>query len=114
MIPNVGLLQAVLDWPDDGRPYVVLGRLLAKQGRTGAARSVYEQGCQALGGDNAYIWQVSSGALVAGIIGAGTTRGMHSSTSGSNSECGKLCGRPWEETIPAFGRCSQGHWWQES
>lgn len=70
-------LQAILDWPDDGRPYVVLGRLLAKQGRTGAARAVYEQGCQALGGDNAYIWQVLSGGGFLGgrvLSGAGTIR----------------------------------------
>ncbi|GJP33579.1 hypothetical protein CLOM_g18105 [Closterium sp. NIES-68] len=49
--------KAVRDWPDDGRPYVVLGRMLQRKGRLGEARRVFEDGCQALGGDNAFIWQ---------------------------------------------------------
>ncbi|CAI5975877.1 unnamed protein product [Closterium sp. NIES-65] len=53
-----GLMRkAVRDWPDDGRPYVVLGRMLQRKGRLGEARGVFEDGCQALGGDNAFIWQ---------------------------------------------------------
>ncbi|CAI5463946.1 unnamed protein product [Closterium sp. Yama58-4] len=53
-----GLMRkAVRDWPDDGRPYVVLGRMLQRKGRLGEARRVFEDGCQALGGDNAFIWQ---------------------------------------------------------
>ena len=51
-------LQAIRDWPDDGRPYVVLARLLQRQGRVTEARRVLEDGCSAVGGDNAFIWQV--------------------------------------------------------
>lgn len=46
-------------WPEDGRPYVVLGKILSKQSKTGEAREIYEKGCQATQGENAYIWQVS-------------------------------------------------------
>jgi len=38
---------------------VVLGKILSKQSKTGAAREIYEKGCQATQGENAYIWQVS-------------------------------------------------------
>ncbi|KAK1319243.1 hypothetical protein QJS10_CPB04g01009 [Acorus calamus] len=44
-------------WPEDGRAYVALGKLLSKQSRTEEARSVYEIGCQATQGENSYIWQ---------------------------------------------------------
>ncbi|CAJ1940850.1 unnamed protein product [Sphenostylis stenocarpa] len=52
------LLQKCISlWPEDGRPYVVLGKILSKQSKTGEAREVYEKGCQATQGENAYIWQ---------------------------------------------------------
>ncbi|CAK7326348.1 unnamed protein product [Dovyalis caffra] len=44
-------------WPEDGRPYVALGKILGKQSKTEAARAVYEKGCQATQGENPYIWQ---------------------------------------------------------
>lgn len=45
-------------WPEDGRPYVALGKTLSKQSRMSEARAVYEKGCQATQGENSYIWQV--------------------------------------------------------
>ncbi|KAK7348066.1 hypothetical protein VNO80_22615 [Phaseolus coccineus] len=52
------LLQKCIScWPEDGRPYVVLGKILSKQSKTGDAREIYEKGCQATQGENAYIWQ---------------------------------------------------------
>ncbi|GMP57094.1 hypothetical protein CsSME_00021328 [Camellia sinensis var. sinensis] len=45
-------------WPEDGRPYVALGKILSKQSKTAEARAVYEKGCQATQGENAYIWQI--------------------------------------------------------
>lgn len=44
-------------WPEDGRPYVALGKLYSKQSRYDKARAVYERGCQATQGENPYIWQ---------------------------------------------------------
>ncbi|XP_062211025.1 protein high chlorophyll fluorescent 107-like [Phragmites australis] len=44
-------------WPEDGRPYVALGKLYSKQSRFDKARAVYERGCQATQGENPYIWQ---------------------------------------------------------
>ncbi|GJN08065.1 hypothetical protein PR202_ga25953 [Eleusine coracana subsp. coracana] len=44
-------------WPEDGRPYVALGKLYSKQFRFDKARAVYERGCQATQGENPYIWQ---------------------------------------------------------
>jgi hypothetical protein len=46
-------------WPEDGRTYVALGKILRKQSKMAEARAVYEKGCQATQGENAYIWQVS-------------------------------------------------------
>ncbi|GAV70857.1 TPR_2 domain-containing protein [Cephalotus follicularis] len=51
------LQQCILYWPEDGRPYVALGKMLSKQSKTGAARAMYEKGCQATQGENPYIWQ---------------------------------------------------------
>ncbi|KAF3795206.1 high chlorophyll fluorescent 107 protein [Nymphaea thermarum] len=51
------LRQCMYFWPEDGRPYVALGRTLRKQSKTMEARAVYEQGCQATQGENSYIWQ---------------------------------------------------------
>ncbi|XP_052190394.1 protein high chlorophyll fluorescent 107 isoform X2 [Diospyros lotus] len=45
-------------WPEDGRPYVALGKILSKQSKRAEARAVYEKGCQATQGENPYIWQV--------------------------------------------------------
>ncbi|KAF7806829.1 protein high chlorophyll fluorescent 107 [Senna tora] len=51
------LRKCIQNWPEDGRPYVALGKILSKQSKTGQAREVYEKGCQATQGENAYIWQ---------------------------------------------------------
>ncbi|XP_051181513.1 protein high chlorophyll fluorescent 107 [Lolium perenne] len=49
--------KCMLYWPEDGRPYVALGKLYSKQSRFDKARAVYERGCQATQGENPYIWQ---------------------------------------------------------
>jgi len=46
-------------WPEDGRLYVALGKIMSKQSKTSQAREIYEKGCQATQGENAFIWQVS-------------------------------------------------------
>lgn len=51
-------LQCIYYWPEEGRAYVKLGKILSKQNRTAEARAVYEKGCQATQGENPYIWQV--------------------------------------------------------
>lgn len=51
------LQQCIYYWPEDGRPYVALGKVLRKQSRVSEARSVYEEGSQATQGENAFIWQ---------------------------------------------------------
>lgn len=51
------LQQCICYWPEDGRPYVALGKVLRKQSRVSEARAVYEKGSQATQGENAYIWQ---------------------------------------------------------
>lgn len=43
--------------PADGRAYVGIGKILRQLGDEDAARQVYQDGCDATGGDNAYIWQ---------------------------------------------------------
>lgn len=53
-------MKCISYWPEDGRPYVALGKILNKQSKTAEARAVYEKGCQATHGENAYIWQVSN------------------------------------------------------
>ncbi|KAL3338776.1 hypothetical protein AABB24_027748 [Solanum stoloniferum] len=52
------ILQQCIDvWPEDGRSYVALGKILSKQSKLNEARTVYEKGCQATQGENPYIWQ---------------------------------------------------------
>ncbi|KAJ9699791.1 hypothetical protein PVL29_005590 [Vitis rotundifolia] len=51
------LQKCIYYWPEDGRPYVALGKILGKQSKTSEARAVYEKGCQATQGENPYIWQ---------------------------------------------------------
>ena len=51
-------------WPEDGRPYVALGKIFSKQSKMDDARLVYERGCQATQGENSYIWQVSINSVV--------------------------------------------------
>ncbi|XP_009146046.1 protein high chlorophyll fluorescent 107 [Brassica rapa] len=51
------LEKCIAYWPEDGRPYVALGKILTKQTKLSEARTVYEKGCQATQGENAYIWQ---------------------------------------------------------
>lgn len=58
LVSGVLVLQCIRDWPDDGRPYVALGTLLRKVGMVQEARKVFEDGCQAVRGENPYIWQV--------------------------------------------------------
>lgn len=50
--------KCISNWPEDGRSYVALGKILGKQSKANEAREVYEKGCQATQGENAYIWQV--------------------------------------------------------
>ena len=57
-------VQCIDKWPEDGRPYVALGKIYNKQSKANEARSVYEKGCQATQGENAYIWQVISFTVV--------------------------------------------------
>lgn len=51
--------QLIKEWPGDGRAYVSLAKTLVLQRRLQEARTVFENGCQAVSGENAYIWQVS-------------------------------------------------------
>ncbi|CAI9118971.1 OLC1v1020618C1 [Oldenlandia corymbosa var. corymbosa] len=52
------ILQKCIEiWPEDGRSYVALGKILSKQSKMKEARAVYEKGCQATQGENPYIWQ---------------------------------------------------------
>ncbi|KAJ8564864.1 hypothetical protein K7X08_001324 [Anisodus acutangulus] len=52
------ILQQCIDvWPEDGRSYVALGKILSKQSKLNEARTVYEKGCQATQAENPYIWQ---------------------------------------------------------
>ncbi|XP_058757724.1 protein high chlorophyll fluorescent 107 [Vicia villosa] len=51
------LMKCISYWPEDGRPYVALGKILSKQSKMGQAREIYEKGCQATQGENAFIWQ---------------------------------------------------------
>ncbi|XP_058201145.1 protein high chlorophyll fluorescent 107 [Rhododendron vialii] len=51
------LQKCILYWPEDGRPYVALGKILSRQSKPTEARAVYEKGCQATQGENPYIWQ---------------------------------------------------------
>lgn len=51
------LQKCIYLWPEDGRSYVALGKILSKQSKTAEARAVYERGCQATQGENPYIWQ---------------------------------------------------------
>ncbi|KAL6970232.1 hypothetical protein U1Q18_029934 [Sarracenia purpurea var. burkii] len=51
------LQKCILYWPEDGRPYVALGKVLTKQSKITEARAIYEKGCQAMQGENPYIWQ---------------------------------------------------------
>ncbi|EMS57062.1 PsbB mRNA maturation factor Mbb1, chloroplastic [Triticum urartu] len=54
---NASNIICMLYWPEDGRPYVALGKLYSKQSRFDKARAAYERGCQATQGENPYIWQ---------------------------------------------------------
>ncbi|KAK6913684.1 hypothetical protein RJ641_021005 [Dillenia turbinata] len=51
------LRKCINVWPEDGRAYVALGKLLSRQSNIVEARGVYEKGCQATQGENPYIWQ---------------------------------------------------------
>jgi len=43
--------------PTDGRAYCGIGKILMQLRRLDDARKIYQDGCDATGGDNAYIWQ---------------------------------------------------------
>ena len=58
-------MKCIYYWPEDGRSYVALGKILSKQSKMGEARAVYEKGCQATQGENPYIWQVSIPVILA-------------------------------------------------
>ncbi|ESR32626.1 hypothetical protein CICLE_v10004521mg [Citrus x clementina] len=52
------ILEKCIDyWPEDGRPYVALGKVLSKQSKVAEARAIYAKGSQATQGENPYIWQ---------------------------------------------------------
>ncbi|KAL3505630.1 hypothetical protein ACH5RR_031012 [Cinchona calisaya] len=51
------LQKCIYYWPEDGRSYVALGKILSTQSKITEARAVYEKGCQATQGENPYIWQ---------------------------------------------------------
>lgn len=51
------LRQCIKKWPNNGRPYMTLGRILTKQAKYLEARTVFENGCQATQGENAFLWQ---------------------------------------------------------
>lgn len=51
------LEQCINSWPEDGRPYVMLGNVYRRQSKISQARALYEKGCQATLGENSYIWQ---------------------------------------------------------
>ncbi|CAM8996445.1 unnamed protein product [Rhodiola kirilowii] len=51
------LEKCIYFWPENGRPYVALGKILSKQSKMAEARAVYEAGCQTTQGENPYIWQ---------------------------------------------------------
>ncbi|CAL0325423.1 unnamed protein product [Lupinus luteus] len=51
------LQKCLFYWPEDGRAYVALGKILSKQSKTDQAKELYEKGCQATQGENSYIWQ---------------------------------------------------------
>ncbi|KAL4025088.1 hypothetical protein IC575_013464 [Cucumis melo] len=51
------LQKCINKWPEDGRAYVALGKMLGKQMKAAEAKAVYERGCQATQGENSYIWQ---------------------------------------------------------
>ncbi|KAJ0034122.1 hypothetical protein Pint_24352 [Pistacia integerrima] len=51
------LEKCISYWPEDGRPYVALGKILSKQSKTAEARAVYAKGSQTTQGENPYIWQ---------------------------------------------------------
>lgn len=53
--------------PEDGRPYVSLGKILVQQRRYDEAAKLYEEGCAATGGTNAHIW--TAWAYLAGARG---------------------------------------------
>lgn len=54
-------------FPEDGRPYVSLGKLMVEQRRYNEALALYEEGCTATGGTNAHIW--SAWAYLAAKMG---------------------------------------------
>jgi len=43
--------------PSDGRAYVGIAQVLRQLGDVASARKTYQDGCDATGGDNAFIWQ---------------------------------------------------------
>ncbi|KAJ4831985.1 hypothetical protein Tsubulata_026878 [Turnera subulata] len=51
------LQKCISKWPEDGRAYVALGKILGKQSKWEECRALYDEGCQATQGENAYIWQ---------------------------------------------------------
>lgn len=65
-----GLSQCIYYWPEDGRPYVALGKVFSKLSKMNEARAVYEKGCQATQGENPYIWQVDFFMFLLKIISA--------------------------------------------
>lgn len=61
-------MECIDIWPEDGRSYVALGKILRRQSKLNEARAVYEKGCQATQGENPYIWQVSVVTVVMSVF----------------------------------------------
>lgn len=52
------LAQCIQDFPEDGRAYCQLAKLMERRGDLDAARKMYESAEAAAKGENAYVWQV--------------------------------------------------------
>jgi len=54
----ISMFEKAMEYdPTDGRAYCGIGQILTQMRRLDEARKVYQDGCDATGGDNAYIWQ---------------------------------------------------------
>jgi Flp pilus assembly protein TadD len=54
------LLQCIQDFPEDGRAYCQLAKLMERRGDLDGAREMYETAEAVVRGNNAYVWQVGA------------------------------------------------------
>lgn len=78
--------------PTDARGYVSLGKLLQEVGRLDEAAQLYEEGCQTLGGSNAYIWQVTPGRTLNRPRSPRTCSGVNHARGRPSHACARRCG----------------------